>query len=140
MNKKPAERVRKLPKWMHGRKGAVGEAINNIFAAPETRTLREWNSIDDADVSPATKGRLRSNFQFPKTEQELKALEPRFNADDLPMVTYDGKIHYFTDFYGYVIFVEIWKLEGETHEQNFIFKRRRGMRESHQGSGEKGRQ
>lgn len=93
-------RVRRLPKWMHGRKGAVGNAINNIFAAPEKKTLRDSNLIDDADVSPATKRRLRSNYQFPKTEQELKAIQPRFSTEDLPMVTYDGKILYFNDFYG----------------------------------------
>lgn len=96
---KGTHRVRKLPKWMNGRKGAVKDAINNIFAAPETKTLRESNSIVDADVSPTTKKRLRSNYQFPKTEQELKQHESRFNTDDLPMVTYDGKIHYLSDYY-----------------------------------------
>lgn len=98
MSNKGTDRVRKLPKWMHGRKGAVKDAISNIFAAPETKTLRESNSIVDDDF-PATKKRFGSNHQYSKAEQQREAPERRFNTDDLPMVTYDGKIHYLSDFY-----------------------------------------
>lgn len=42
---------------------------------------------------------MKSNYELTKTEQELRALQPKVNTLNLPMVTYDGKIHYLSDFY-----------------------------------------
>lgn len=86
-----SNKARKFPNWMSSRKVAVGNAIGNIV---EGRSLQEVNK--NTDDEPANKRRLRSNFQYPKTEAELK---PNYNIDDLPMVTYDGRIHYLSDFH-----------------------------------------
>lgn len=83
---------------MYGKRAAVGDAISNIVTTAKPLTENK-NFLNDNDDDTAAKRRLRSNYEFPKTEHELKALQPRFNVDDLPMVTYDGRIHYLADFY-----------------------------------------
>ena len=93
---------RNLPKWMTNRREAVGDAINNIVSTKSVESMEEnkaKNRIFEDSDEPANKRRLRSNFKHSKTEDELRALEPKYNIEDLPMVTYDGKIHYFSDFY-----------------------------------------
>lgn len=75
-----------------GRRAAVLDAISNIV---KPRTLKEnqtTNFFED-DTSK------RSNYEFSKTEQELLAAQPRYDIEDLPMVTYEGAIHYLSDFY-----------------------------------------
>lgn len=91
-----SKKVRQLPKWMFGQRAAVGDAIGNIVTKKKASLTENKNLFNDDE--PARQ-RLRSNYEFPKTEQELKAFESRFNIDDLPMVTYDGKIQYLKDFY-----------------------------------------
>jgi hypothetical protein len=86
-----SKRPRKFPKWMMGKRAAVGDAISNIVS-----TKSDENKANNfEETSEGSKRRLRSNYEFPKAEQE-----PKFNIDDLPMVDYSGKIHYFSDFYG----------------------------------------
>lgn len=96
-----SKKVRKLPQWMYGRRGAVGAAIDNIVSGSNADSQKEnkTNNLAGDSDEPANKRRLRSNYQPPKTDEELKAERPRFNTDELPMVTYDGKIHYLSDFY-----------------------------------------
>lgn len=95
-----SKKVRKIPQWMYGRRGAVGAAIDNIVSSSNAESKEnKTNNIEQDSDEPANKRRLRSNFQFSKTDEELKAERPRFNTDELPMVTYDGKIHYLSDFY-----------------------------------------
>lgn len=106
-----SKKQRQLPRWMNGKKGAVGSAINSIVS--------KENQAANEDESPtAAKRRLRSNFQFDKSDAELMALEPKINIDDLPMVSYDGKIKYLSDFYEIAeacedLLKKINELEGE---------------------------
>lgn len=83
---------------MTNRKVAVGDALSNIVTTTKAPPLKEKNIVDDSD-EPASKRRLRSNYEFPKTAEEERAAEPRFNTADLPMVSYDGKIHYLSDYF-----------------------------------------
>jgi werner syndrome-like exonuclease len=106
-----SKNVRKLPRWMHGKKGAVKDAINNIVT-------NENQAVNEDDGPTTTKRRLRSNFQFEENEEELERLAPNFNVDDLPMVSYDGKIKYLSDFYDIAeacdfLVQKIEKVEGE---------------------------
>lgn len=87
---------RKLPRWMNGKKAAVGSAISSITKPVESK---ENKAINEDDESKPSKRRLRSNFSFDKTDAELSVCEPNFNVADFPMVTYDGKIKYLSDFY-----------------------------------------
>lgn len=87
---------RKLPRWMNGKKGAVKSAISSIVARPVES--KENQICDDDEGGSGAKRRLRSNFTFENSEAEMS--EPKFNIEDLPMVSYDGKIKYLTDFYG----------------------------------------
>jgi werner syndrome-like exonuclease len=108
---KMSKNGRKLPSWMQrgGKKAAVGSAISNIVA----------NTKENQDEGgSASKRRLRSNFQFADDEADLEAFKPNFNIDDLPMVSYDGKIKYLSDFYEIAeaceeILKKIDKIEGE---------------------------
>jgi werner syndrome-like exonuclease len=84
-----SKRARHYPEWMTNRKEAVGDALSNIEKA---RTLKDKNE-------EPMKRPLRSNFKFPKTAEEEIATKSRFNTDDLPMVSYDGKIHYLSDYF-----------------------------------------
>lgn len=93
-----SKKQRKLPKWMMGQRAAVGDAISNIVSTAKPSGLKDNKNLFNED-EPTTKRRLRSEYEFPKTEEEMKALEPRFNTDDLPMVNYDGKIHYLSNFF-----------------------------------------
>lgn len=93
-----SKKVRQVPKWMLGKRKAVGDAISNIVSSTKPSKENTADNIFNEDES-ANKRRLRSNYEFPKTEDELRALEPKINIEDLPMVTYDGKIHYLCDFY-----------------------------------------
>lgn len=78
-----------------GQREAVGDAISNIVKPKSLKENKPMNFLQDA-----SKRRLRSNYyEFPKTEQELLAAEPKYNIEDLPMVDYSGKIHYLSDFY-----------------------------------------
>jgi hypothetical protein len=81
---------------MNGKKAAVGSAISSIVKQVESKE----NQVINEDESTSAKRRIRSNFTFEKSEAELRANEPRFNVDELPMVTYEGKIRYLSDFYG----------------------------------------
>lgn len=88
---------RKLPRWMNGKKGAVKSAINSITRPVESKENQVENHNDE-DGSTNPKRRLRSNFSFENSKAETSV--PKFNIEDLPMVSYDGKIKYLTDFYG----------------------------------------
>lgn len=88
MSKRPPA---KLPHWMK-KKNAVGTAIKNILTSNN-------NKQDDNDEPP--RRRLRSSGGL--TEDSELSLEnrrplPDIDIDDLPMVDYDGKIHYLNDF------------------------------------------
>lgn len=92
-----SKKVRKFPKWMMGKRAAVGDAISNIVSTAKPSVLKENKNLFNDE--PATKRQLRSNYEFLKSEEETKAREPNFNTDDLPMVDYDGRIRYLNDFY-----------------------------------------
>jgi len=105
---------RALPKWMKGKRAAVGDALGNIMV----------ESKENASDNSPPKRRLRSNFAIPKTEQELKSLEPKIYIEDLPFISYSGKIHYLTDFHAMAIAcddliqqVEAREEEGDDIEQ-----------------------
>ena len=104
---------RKLPRWMNGKKGAVKSAVESITRQVESKENQVCN---DGDGSSNPKRRLRSNFTFERSEAEMS--EPKFNTEDLPMVSYDGKIKYLTDFYGIAeaceeLLKKVEKAEGE---------------------------
>lgn len=112
-----SKNARKLPPWMKGKKAAVGSAFSNIISKTPADT-KENKAANDAEGPTTAKRQLRSNFQFDKTDAELKALEPKFNIEDLPMVSYDGKIKYLSDFYDIAeacdeLVKKIDKVEGE---------------------------
>lgn len=92
-----SKKTRNLPAWMKkGQREVVGDAISNIV---KPRILKEKQIFDESDEAPVNKRRTRSNYTFPKTDQELLAAQPKYNLEDLPMVTYDGKIHYLSDYF-----------------------------------------
>lgn len=93
-----SKRGRQVPKWMINRREAVGDALSNIVSTTKGPPLKEINASIDSD-EPAPKRRTRSNFQLPKTAEEERAAQPRFNIEDLPMVSYEGKIHYLSDYF-----------------------------------------
>lgn len=96
-----SKKIRNLPKWMTNRRDAVGGAINNIVSISRPEASKEnksQNILFDTD-EPAKKRLLSSNYEFPKTEEDLRAFEPKFNTEDLPMVNYEGNIHYLSEFY-----------------------------------------
>lgn len=89
MNKK---NERKLPHWMT-KKNAVGKAIKNILS-----TNSENNQTDEPP-----RRRLRSsqsNLLAETSDLSLDNSNPYLENDieDLPMVDYDGRIHYLNDF------------------------------------------
>jgi werner syndrome-like exonuclease len=93
-----SKRVRKYSEWMVNRRQAVGDAISNIVTSTKSLPMKEnvAKNFDDCE-EPTNKRRLRSNYSFSKPDDEA---ENKFNKADLPLVTYDGKIHYLSDFYG----------------------------------------
>ncbi|CRK89102.1 CLUMA_CG002570, isoform A [Clunio marinus] len=95
-----SKKFRKLPKWMSGQRAAVNNAISNIISTKQAEPLNQLavNKFNEDD-EPINKSRLRSNYQFPKSAEELKNLEPKFNIDDLPMVDYEGKVYYLSDYH-----------------------------------------
>jgi werner syndrome-like exonuclease len=88
MSKPSNKQQRKLPQWMYKR-AAVGNAIKNIVSSNSSENNQ--NSLND--VEPPIR-RLRSNA--PRTPEDEKPKKP--DIEDLPMVEYDGKIHYLNDF------------------------------------------
>lgn len=85
-----SKQQRKLPSWVYKR-AAVGNALKNIVSAKSNENNQ--NVVND-DVEPPVR-RLRSNTPKDETEGE-KPQKP--DLEDLPMVDYDGKIHYLNDF------------------------------------------
>lgn len=79
---------RKLPAWMMKKK-AVGNAIKNILST---------NSANIQDEPP--RRRLRSSNLLTESSELSLENSPYLEDDieDLPMVEYDGKIRYLTDF------------------------------------------
>lgn len=86
MSKRPPP---KLPAWMT-KKAAVGNAIKNILSS----------NSDNKQTDEPAKRRLRSNALTENPELSLENTQPlpEIDIDDLPMVDYDGKIHYLNDF------------------------------------------
>lgn len=84
---------RKLPGWM--KKKAVGDAIDNICGKNKPA-----NTDNNEDEPATTKRRLRSNYNFPSDENNVQAEEIVIDTSGLPMVTYQGKIHYLIDYFG----------------------------------------
>lgn len=115
-----SKKVRKYPAWMMKRKEAVGDAISNIVSTTKPPTLKETQNLFNDDDGPTNKRRLRSNYQLPNSGEELKALEPTFDIGELPMVSYEGKIHYLSDFYEIAEAFEglIKQVEAEAGDEN----------------------
>lgn len=89
MSKQP----RKLPPFMmRGRKKAVGSALNNIVSVPQAKKTK--NLFDDTENSER-RNKIAKNLNYDGVEEE----EPYDRFKDLPLVKYDGKIHYLKDFY-----------------------------------------
>jgi werner syndrome-like exonuclease len=87
MSDKNNKLKRKLPQWMQKR-AAVGNAIKNIIQINTNENKNFTNNLE-----PPIR-RLRSNA--PKSPEDSKPEKP--DIEDLPMVDYDGKIHYLNDF------------------------------------------
>lgn len=77
------KKIRNLPAWMRkGRKAAVGEAIGNIVKPLASKTS------ENKQTKSSKQGNLFEDNQK----------QANYDTEDLPMVTYDGKIHYLNEF------------------------------------------
>lgn len=90
MSKKP----RNIPEWMKKRRGkAVGNALDNIVGGEKRKNAKSqkelFNDLDNAE---------RRNKLIDKTSHSDDE-EYMSYFDTLPLVKYDGKIHYYKDFY-----------------------------------------
>lgn len=81
---------------MKNNRVTVGDAISNIVstAKPQTsKQIRYKNTIFEDSNEP------KQERLFATSEEELHVLEPKFDTENLPTITYDKKIHYLSDFY-----------------------------------------
>lgn len=96
-----SKKTRNIPKWMTSRRAAVGDAINNIVSSTKSKKANENKPInilfEDSD-EPKNKRRIIKQTSDDYGIEE-KSPEPDYFTGDLPMVTYEGKICYLSDFY-----------------------------------------
>lgn len=89
---------RTIPEWMKGkgRKKAVGNAFDNIVAAQKPKKSRKKENIFD-DLESADRRLSKSNLNQSNSSNGDEEEYSRFA--NLPLVKYEGKIHYYKDFY-----------------------------------------
>lgn len=88
-----SKQQRTIPEWMKGkgRKKAVGNALDNIVSAQNPKKSKKKANIFD-DLESADRRLNKSNSENIDEEEYSRFA-------DLPMVKYEGKIHYYKDFY-----------------------------------------